>query len=93
VRDPDSRKAVVDKFRIERFDDKIVTHYRSPNKLCSLYKALARWMFSHYGDEALIEETKCMHRGDEECEIHVIWRNLKNVRDEANRAATTHMVR
>src|SRR5215813_12973004 len=69
VRDPGSRKAVVDKFRIERFDDKIVTHYRSPNKLCSLYKALARWMFTHYSDDAVIEETKCMHKGDEECEI------------------------
>jgi hypothetical protein len=77
VVDPNSRKAVVDKFRIETFDDKIVTHYRSPNKLCSLYKALARWMFTHYADDAVIEETKCMHRGDEECEIHVIWKNLK----------------
>jgi len=93
VVDPNSRKAVVDKFHIETFDDKIVTHYRSPNKLCSLYKALARWMFSHYGDEAIIEETKCMHRGDEECEIHVIWKNLNERRDRANRATTTPMGR
>ena len=88
VVDPNSRKAVVDKFRIETFDDKIVTHYRSPNKLCSLYKALARWMFTHYGDDAVIEETKCMHRGDEECEIHVLWKNLKQS-NEASRAATS----
>lgn len=88
VVDPNTRKALVDKFRIETFDDKIVTHYRSPNKLCSLYKALARWMFSHYADEAVIEETKCMHRGDEECEIHVIWKNLKG-RNQTPRAVTT----
>jgi len=88
VVDPNSRKAVVDKFRIETFDDKIVTHYRSPNKLCSLYKALAHWMFIHYSDDAVIEETKCMHRGDEECEIHVIWK-LRRRKDEANKAITT----
>jgi hypothetical protein len=76
VRDPEARKAVVDKFRIEKHKDEIVTHYRSPNQLCSLYKALARWMLRHYGDEAVIDEPKCMVRGDEECEIHVIWRKL-----------------
>jgi Haem-NO-binding len=91
VRDPESRKAVVDKFLIETFDDEIVTHYRSPNKLCSLYKALARWMFKYYGDEAVIEETKCMHRGDEECEIHVIWKNLKKSASPV--AVTTPAVR
>ena len=73
VRDPEARKAVVDKFRIEKFEDEIVTHYRSPNKLCTLYKALARWMFKHYRDQAIIEEPRCMKRGDAECEIHVIW--------------------
>jgi len=93
VRDPGSRKAVVDKFRIETFDDKIVTHYRSPNKLCSLYRALARWMFKYYGDEAVIEEIKCMHRGDEECEIHVIWKNLKQRTNAAPTAATTPAAR
>jgi hypothetical protein len=76
VRDPEARKAVVDKFRIEKLPDEIVTHYRSPNRLCALYKSLARWMFRHYGDEAVIDEQKCMLRGDDECEIHVIWKKL-----------------
>jgi hypothetical protein len=74
VRDPEARKAVVDKFRIEKHPDEIVTHYRSPNRLCSLYKSLARWMIRHYGDEAVIEEHRCMLHGDDECEIHVIWK-------------------
>jgi hypothetical protein len=77
VRDPEARKAVVDKFRIETHKDRIVTHYRSPNRLCSLYKSLARWMFRHYGDDAVVEEHKCMDRGDDECEIHVIWKELR----------------
>jgi hypothetical protein len=76
VRDPEARRAVVDKFRIDKREDEIVTHYRSPNRLCSMYKSLARWMFRHYGDEAVIEEPRCMLRGDEECELHVIWKRL-----------------
>jgi hypothetical protein len=77
VRDPEARRAVVDKFRIEKHPTKIVTHYRSPNRLCGLYKALARWMFRHYGDEATIDERKCMLRGDDECELHVVWTQLR----------------
>jgi hypothetical protein len=80
VRDPGARKAVVDKFRIEKRPGEIVTHYRSPNRLCSLYKALARWMVRHYGDDATIEESKCMLRGDDECEIHVAWKRLGGAR-------------
>ena len=73
VRDPEARRAVVDKFWIEEREGGIVTHYRSPNRLCAMYRALARWIIRHYGEEATIEETRCMRRGDEECEIHVSW--------------------
>jgi Haem-NO-binding len=76
VRDPEARRAVVDKFRIETREGEIVTHYRSPNQLCGMYRALARWMIRHYGDEATIEEARCMLRGDEECEIHVVWQRI-----------------
>jgi len=73
LRDPEERKAVTDKFRIERFPDELVTHYRSPNQLCGLYRGLARWILAHYGETATIEEPLCMHRGDPECEIHIRW--------------------
>jgi hypothetical protein len=73
VRDPEARKVIVDKFWIEEREEGIVTHYRSPNRLCGMYRALARWIIRHYGEEATIEETRCMRRGDEECEIHVAW--------------------
>jgi CheY-like chemotaxis protein len=32
---------------LERRDGELVTHYRSPNQLCGLYKALARWVPLH----------------------------------------------
>jgi hypothetical protein len=83
LRDPAARKAVADKFRIERREREIVTHYHSPNRLCPLYKSLARWMFRHYGDEATIEEPKCMLRGDDECELHVVWTRMGAGADES----------
>jgi hypothetical protein len=73
VRDPEARRAVEDKFRIERRHDEIITHYRSPNDLCDLYEALARWIIRHYGEKATIWQTRCTRRGDSECEIHVRW--------------------
>lgn len=76
VRDREARRAVVDKFRIEKRAGEIITHYRSPNRLCGLYKALARWMVGYYGDEVVIDEPKCELRGDDECEIHVSWTRL-----------------
>ncbi len=48
-------------------------HYRSPNQLCGLYTATARWIINHYGDDASIEETKCLKQGDSECEIRIRW--------------------
>jgi len=77
VVDPAARQAVKDKFNIEKIDDrKIVTHYRSPNRLCKFYRALGQWMADHYGDEIEFEEPKCQHRGDDECEIHVTWTRI-----------------
>lgn len=67
------RAAIADKFRIETTDDGLVTHYRSANGHCGLYKKLARCIINHYGDEATVEEPRCARRGDDECEIHVRW--------------------
>ncbi|HUU85280.1 MAG TPA: heme NO-binding domain-containing protein [Phycisphaerae bacterium] len=73
VRDPEVRKAIGDKFHIEKRDNEIITHYSSPNQLCGLYIALARWIINHYGDEATIEETRCQKKGDAECEVNIHW--------------------
>jgi len=73
VRDPAAREQIIDKFRIEKFDDKLITHYRSPNRHCYLYICLAREVLKLYGEEAAIEEPQCVKRGDSECEIWISW--------------------
>lgn len=72
------RDAINDKFKVDKFPNKIVTHYRSANHHCGLYKALARSVIRHYQDEAVIEESLCLLKGDQECEIHINWSKLEN---------------
>lgn len=74
VRDPDARRGMEDKFRIEELENEIIAHYHSPNQLCGLYKALARWLLDNYRETATVEERRCTKRGDPECEIHICWR-------------------
>lgn len=76
--DRQSRQEIQDKFHVEAFNNKLVTHYKSANKLCGLYKTNAKWIINHYNDQASIEETSCMHNGDDECEIHIEWQSLSN---------------
>lgn len=78
VADPVQKKAVNDKHRIERRGDTIVTAYRSPHRLCALYRSLAHRVARHYGDRIEIEETRCMHRGDDACEMHLRWLSMGN---------------
>lgn len=73
VRDAKSRERIKDKFRIEKLDDKIVTHYHSPNRHCHFYISLAREVLQLYGEEANIEQPRCVKRGDPECEIWISW--------------------
>ncbi len=73
VADPKDRDAINDKFKVEKLPNKIITHYRSSNRHCGLYKSLAKWVIQHYKDEAIIEEKKCTKLGDSECEIHIQW--------------------
>jgi hypothetical protein len=73
LKNPEARKTVRDKFQIETFDDKVITHYRSPNQLCKLYRQIGKLVFDYYGDEAYFQEPKCVFKGDPECEIHIKW--------------------
>jgi len=70
---PEERQAVRDKFRLEKLDDELVVHYRSVNRMCDIYKRIARLVFDLYQDTATIAEPKCMTRGDDECEIRIRW--------------------
>ncbi len=78
VSNKEDRKSIEDKFLIETYDleNRMVTHYRSQNKLCKLYKFLAQQTIDHYQDEATITETKCQHNNDHECEIHITWQKF-----------------
>ena len=73
LRRPEERQAVLDKFRLEKLADELVVHYRSPNALCDMYKAIAHKVFKHYGDHATINEPRCTKRGDNECELRIRW--------------------
>lgn len=76
LRDEAIRQTVADKFRVERDELSLTTHYASENRHCGLYMALARRIIEHYGDEASIAERACLLRGDPECEIRIVWTKL-----------------
>ena len=73
LQQPEERDAVRDKFRLEKLDDELVVHYRSPHRLCDMYKAIAQQVFHHYQDKATIDEPRCMKRGEAECELRIRW--------------------
>jgi hypothetical protein len=73
LRDVAERRAVDDKFLLERHPQRVVVHYRSPNRHCTLYIALVRRVLEQYGEQAWIREPQCTRRGDTECEIHIDW--------------------
>lgn len=70
---PEEREAVLDKFRLEKLAGELVVHYRSPHRLCDMYKAIAEHVFRHYREQATISEPRCMRRGDSECELRIRW--------------------
>jgi hypothetical protein len=73
LQQPEERDAVREKFRLEKLKDELVVHYRSPNHLCDMYKAIAEHVFRYYRDQATIDEPRCMKRGDLECELRLRW--------------------
>ncbi len=67
-------KQKAQKFRTTEMPDGLLVEYRSPNKLCGMYKSLAAAVFHHYKDTTgRIEESRCMHDGHDHCEIRVRW--------------------
>ena len=76
VFDKAAREAINDKFKIDQLPNQLITHYRSPNQLCSLYKNMAKGVIKYYNDQAEIEEKTCMHKGAVACEIHINWSKL-----------------
>lgn len=78
LRSTEERDSVNDK-QIVTLEGNILTNiYKSPNKLCILYKSLAQVIASHYNDTIEVTEDKCMHDGDDHCHINIEWKFIKN---------------
>ncbi len=78
--DPTTRQQIEDKFHIEENSPThLITHYKSPNQQCVLYKHLASWIIKYYNDEATVIEKKCLKKGDDECQLHIKWSKLTGI--------------
>jgi predicted hydrocarbon binding protein len=55
-------------------DEVLVMGYASHRKMCALAEGLIEGAASHYGEQALIEQPKCMVRGDEKCVLEISFR-------------------
>lgn len=51
--------------------ERLVIHYDSPRKLCSVGKGLVRGIAAFYGETVSVQETNCMLRGHSSCTILV----------------------
>lgn len=50
--------------------DEAVLIYDSPRKMCAVAKGIGRGVGKHFKEHLIVSETKCMHRGAPNCEIH-----------------------
>jgi hypothetical protein len=51
--------------------DRAVVVYESPRRLCPIARGLLVGVGDHYDDPLAVTEERCMHRGDEQCELVV----------------------
>jgi hypothetical protein len=47
----------------------LVVGYRSARKLCALAEGFIHGAADHFGERVSIEQPRCMHEGDERCEL------------------------
>jgi hypothetical protein len=50
----------------------VLVTYTSDRKLCPLLEGLVRGTADHYGDDVVLDEIQCMHRGDTGCVFTVV---------------------
>ncbi len=58
---------------VKNTDKEIHMIYSSPNKLCTMAKALLRKVVELYGESAQVKEKECMKKGDDYCKIIIEW--------------------
>lgn len=56
--------------------DVLVMTYRSARRLCAFAEGLVEGAAVHYGESAVLEQPRCMLRGDEACTFHIAFRQL-----------------
>ena len=74
---PEVRKlypgADVPEFDFEVREGVLVMGYRSPRKLCAFAEGLLLGAADHYGERLTIEQPFCMKRGDDQCELELVF--------------------
>jgi Haem-NO-binding len=81
---PEVRKiypgADVPEFDFDTSDPNVLAlGYRSQRQLCALAEGFIVGAATHYGEEAEVEQTQCMHRGADSCLILCRFRSLATV--------------
>jgi hypothetical protein len=67
------------RLRVERVSlTEAVLTYDSPRRLCAVARGIARGVAKHFKETLVIEDRKCMHRGDPACLI--VFRNTSIAR-------------
>jgi len=49
----------------------LVINYSSPRRMCAVGKGIVRGIARHYGEQVVVDEPTCMHRGGPSCTISV----------------------
>ena len=52
-------------------EDTLVMGYASARQMCAFAEGLIEGAASHYGERAVIEQPRCMTRGDEKCVLEI----------------------
>lgn len=52
-------------------DNEVRITYTSPRRMCALAKGIAYGVAKHYGERIVVDDKKCMHRGDQACVLSV----------------------
>ncbi|HBS43066.1 MAG TPA: heme NO-binding protein [Oceanospirillales bacterium] len=74
LKKPEERQVVKDKFSARSIEPGFVeVTYRSPNKLCGLFRALAHEVAGIYGECLTVHCADCMKRGDDACRFELRW--------------------
>jgi len=54
-------------------DGALLMGYRSPRKLCALAQGFIEGAAVHYHETAAVEHLACMHDGDAECQMRIVF--------------------